>query len=143
MSDWVDHAEANGFPQRGGASEAELTQIGAAFTRQFQIPLPPDYADLLRTSNGFEFDGVVIFGTRDQDDAAGFLPGLFDSNERLIHGVSSVETPLLFIGEAGDALLAFDTDETQWKAVSRYGWHPLGRFSTFGELFNATLAPTH
>ena len=27
ITDWVDYAEAQGFPQRGGASEAEIAQI--------------------------------------------------------------------------------------------------------------------
>ncbi len=142
MSDWVDYAEAQGFPQRGGASDAEIEQIGSAFARQFTIPLPSDYADLLQISNGFDFDGIVVYGTRDQDDADGFLPGLFDSNERLIHGVESIDTPLRFVGETGDVLFAYDTVEHQWKAVARYGWHTVFRFSSFGELFDAVLTTT-
>ncbi|WP_408647222.1 YrhA family protein [Tessaracoccus coleopterorum] len=113
-----------------------------AFTRQFGIDLPGDYADLLRVSDGFDFDGIVIFGLRDRDDAGGFLPGLLDSNERLIHGVASVDTALRFVGETGDLLFAYDTGERQWKAVSRYGWHTVLRFQSFGDLFDAVLATT-
>lgn len=142
MTDWVDYAEAQGFPQRGGVSEGQLAQIRPAFQRQFGIDLPAEYADLLRVTDGFDFDGIVIYGLQDVDEKGGFLPGVFDSNERLIHGVTSLDTPLRFIGEAGDVLFAFDTSEGQWKAVARYGWHTVFRFSSFGDLFGALMATT-
>ena len=142
MSDWVDHAQQQGFPQRPGVTQLQIDRIRPAFARQFGIDIPADYADLLRQCNGFDFDGIVLFGLYDQDDATGFLPGIFDSNERLIHGMTTIDTPLRFVGETGDVLFAFDTDESQWKAVSRYGWHTVFRFSTFNDLFTAVLSTT-
>ena len=144
MTEWVDLAEAEGVPQRDGATDADLTHISGAFSRLFGIPMPTDYVDLLTITNGFDFDGVLIFGTHDQDDADGFLPGVLDSNERLIHGVESVDTPLRFVGEAGDLLLARDTTASTWVAVSRLGWttRPELTFRSFSDLFNATMSTT-
>lgn len=142
ITHWVELAESQGFPQRPGASTDQLSRIRPAFARQFGIDLPEDYADLLRGCNGLDYDGIVIYGLEDRDDAAGFLPGIFDSNERLMHGVASLDTPLRFVGEAGDLLFAYDTEERQWKAVARYGWHTVFRFSTFGDLFDAAMSTT-
>lgn len=142
IEQWVAYAQAQGFAQAPGVSEAELAQIRPAFSRQFGAELPEDYAALLRVANGFDFDGILIYGLNDRDDGGGFHPGLFDSNERLIHAYASIDTPLRFVGESGDVLFAFDTGEHQWKAVARYGWHTVFRFSSFGDLFGALMATT-
>ncbi|GAA3865829.1 YrhA family protein [Tessaracoccus defluvii] len=142
ITDWVDLAEAQGFPQRGGAAPADISRISGAFARQFGIPLPDDYRQLLATTDGFDFDGVSFYGTTDVYEDGAFLPGLLDSNERLLHGSDSLDTPLRFVGETGDALFAYDSAEASWKAVSRYGLVTVFRFSSFAELFDAALATT-
>lgn len=142
IAEWVDLAEAQGFPQRGGAEPADISRISGAFVRQFGIEIPDDHRQLLAAANGFHFDGVTFYGTADVHGDGTFLPGLLDSNERLLHGTDSLDTPLRFVGETGEVLFAYDTAEATWKAVSRHGLVTVFRFSSFAELFDAALATT-
>lgn len=143
MQDRVDSARSAGFPQRDGLSAEELEGLAPAFARLFSADLPTGYAALLTAADGFDFDGLVVFGSRDGDGADGFLPGLFDSNERLLHAVASLDSPLRFIGENGDLLLAYDTAERTWKSVTRYAWHTVSRHRSFEELLDAVAPTTH
>lgn len=143
MNERVDMARSAGFPQPDPLSPDRLARFEAAFARLFGTGLPADYAELFMAADGFDFDGLVVFGSHDRTGVDGFRPGLFDSNERLLHGVSSLESPLRFIGENGDLLLAYDTEEAIWKSVARYGWHTVSRHRSFGELFDAALTTTH
>lgn len=137
-------AEAEGFPQPAGANADQVTAIAGAFGRLFEQPMPADYESFLRTSNGYSFDGTVFYGIVDAYADNEFHPGLFDSNERLVHGSESVDTTLRFVGENGHELFALDTADGRWKVVDRLDWQTAGPdhvFATFEALFTHALAP--
>lgn len=137
-------AEAEGYPQPPGANPDQVTAIAGAFGRLLETPMPADYEEFLRTSNGFSFDGTVFYGIVDAYADNEFHPGLFDSNERLVHGSESVDTTLRFVGENGHELFALDTADGRWKVVHRLDWQTPGPdqvFTTFEALFTHALAP--
>lgn len=140
----VAAATADGYPQPPAANTDQVTAIASAFARLFELQLPDDYRSFLLTCNGFEHDGRLFYGIVDAWGDNEFHPGLFDSNERLVHGLDSVETPLRFVGESGHELFAHDTEDTCWKVVDRITWtsdDPSRTYATFGELF-ASVHPT-
>lgn len=140
----VAAATADGYPQPPAANADQVGAIAPAFTRLFEQQLPDDYRAFLLASNGFEYDGRLLYGIVDTWSDNEFLPGLFDSNERLVHGIESVETPLRFVGESGHELYAYDTEDTCWKVVDRITWtahDPSRVHASFGELV-ASIHPT-
>lgn len=136
----VAAAAADDFPQPSAANTDQVRAIASAFSRLFETPLPDDYRSFLLTCNGFEHDGRLFYGIVDAWSDNEFHPGLFDSNERLVHGVDSVETSLRFVGESGHELYAYDTEDTCWKVVDRLTWtsdDPARTYASFTELFTS------
>lgn len=137
-------AAADGYPQPPAATREQVAAVAPAFARLFEQELPADYQSFLLAANGFEHDGRLFYGIVDTWSDNEFHPGLFDSNERLVHGLESVTTPLRFVGESGHELYAHDTSDTCWKVVDRITWtpdDPSRTYGSFGELF-ASVHPT-
>lgn len=129
--------------QPAGATAGEVADVAPAFARLFEHVMPADYRDFLQASNGFSLDGIVFYGIVDSHTDDGFLPGLLDSNERLIHGPESVDTPLRFVGESGHQYFAYDTSQGAWRVVDRLDWQGVDDrgFDSFAALFSHVLAP--
>lgn len=148
MSIFASHlatAEAEGFTQPAGANSDQVAAIAGAFSRLFERAMPADYESFLRTCNGYSFDGTVFYGIVDAYADNEFHPGLFDSNERLVHGSESVDTTLRFVGENGHQLFVLDTADGRWKVVDRLDWQvadPDHAFDTFEALVTHALAPS-
>lgn len=73
-------------------------------------------------------NGLHIYGTRDFDEGeegrAVHTLGVLESNERLLEGLHPLASPLRFIGDVDDQMLAYDTADGRWKLMDRAGWDP-------------------
>ena len=119
----VDRIEAEYGEQFPGATEQEMTWLAPQFEELFGIALPAAYAELLRRTNGFDFDGLCVYGTHDLEGEV-FRFGIVESNQGLLHGMHDLDSPLRFFGERDDQLLAYDTSDQAWELVDRYSWDP-------------------
>ena len=119
------------------ATAEQLDQADRVFNELFGIALPADYRELLQQCNGIDFNGVSFYATQDGVTAKGRTRfGLAESNQRLLHGEHDIESSLRFVGETGDRLFAYDTDDGRWKSVDRTSWTPTGdSHDRFADLF--------
>ena len=75
--------EAVGETVQPGADDARIAACRAALKDQFGATLPDDYAAMLRTSDGVDFDGLVLYGswqTEGKRGPADFWQGLVAAN---------------------------------------------------------------
>lgn len=126
-----------------GATAGEVSALAPAWARLFEHPMPDDYRAFLQASNGLLAGGIVLYGTVDTHTDDGFVPGLLDSNERLLDAPASADAPLRFVGESGHELFAHDTARGQWCVVDRADWQDVGgrAFDSFAALLSHVLSP--
>lgn len=108
------------------ADAATISAFAPRFNALFGIDPPEALQRLWQRSNGVWANGVHIYGTRDfeegEDGREVHTLGVLESNERLLEGRHSLSSPLRFVGDVDDQLLAYDTTDGRWKLVDRTGW---------------------
>lgn len=124
LLDQIDAEEGLEPPADADTINALVPQFNALFG----IEPPETLKQLWQRSNGVWVNGAHIYGTRDfeegEEGRAVHTSGVLESNERLLEGLHSISSPLRFIGEVNDQLLAYDTDDQQWKLVDSIAWDP-------------------
>lgn len=124
LLDQIDAEEGLEPPADADTINALVPQFNALFG----IEPPEALKQLWQRSNGVWVNGAHIYGTRDfeegEDGRAVHTLGVLESNERLLEGLHEISSPLRFIGEVDDQLLAYDTDDQKWKLVDSIAWDP-------------------
>lgn len=78
-----DAQVAVGETVQPGADAARIAACRSALKEQFGATLPDDYAAMLRTSDGVDFDGLVLYGSWQSEDRRGpadFWQGMVAAN---------------------------------------------------------------
>lgn len=110
------------------ATAATIDALAPRFQQVFGIPLPQVIRDIWLRSDGVWANGVHLYGTRDFEEGepgrSVHTLGILESNERLLDGIHEIASPLRFIGDVDDQLLAYDTRDATWQLVDRTAWDP-------------------
>ncbi|GAA1706881.1 hypothetical protein [Propioniferax innocua] len=110
------------------ATAADIDVLTPRFREVFGIDLPETIRNIWLRSDGVWVNGVHLYGTRDFEEGEQGRSvdtlGILESNERLLEGGHTIDSPLRFIGDVDDQLLAYDTSDNRWKLVDRTDWEP-------------------
>jgi hypothetical protein len=80
----LDEVAEQGWELNKPASPSALTRVDGWFRARTGSPLPRAYRGLLARTDGLDFNGSMLYGTRDGRNVGGmFMAGLVESNERL------------------------------------------------------------
>ena len=110
---------------------------------KFDVVLPEEYLDFLSLVNGLEFNGLLIYGTKNSiTDAGGSPLDLVEMNQIARESVKENLSTFIVIGEDSAGLLTYDPLEKAFQYRDRIGIDRVMNFSCFEELLTAEVAKT-
>lgn len=132
IASWGDTLE-------GPISRKELNKLNSDILVNYCIPLPDDFIEFLNITNGLEFNGLIIFGSKNITVADPFKSELLEANITF-HEVESYDLrKLLLIGETSSSVLTYDHNSNSYQLRDRIALDRLEEFSTFKELLAGEL----
>ncbi|MFS0824755.1 YrhA family protein [Bacillus sp. 1P02SD] len=93
----------------------------------------PEYEELLKKVNGFEFNGLVIYNARPDDDNNGFI----GANE--IWRDNDWENNYLFFGDSNISWYCLDIDNHVFLELDKPSGEQMEKYSSFVEMINEAL----
>ncbi|MCR5766912.1 MAG: SMI1/KNR4 family protein [Lachnospiraceae bacterium] len=102
-------------------------------------PIPADYAEFLKNTDGYEWNGMRFFGSKPFKMSEKYtLPSLLERNV-YYHQFIEKERNLLVIGQFDDDRYVYDGDTKKYYIVDEMGFSEIDDFDSFEELLNCTL----
>ncbi len=115
-----------------GATESEIDDFVKKVERQYDAVLPEAYIDMLRIVNGLEFNGLIVYGTKDSISDLNSSPlDFFVANDSFRETRNRDAEKLLLLGETSTGLLVYDTDCKQFQYRDRIGIDRVEPYSCF------------
>jgi hypothetical protein len=125
------------------ASREEILNVRKRVLEKFDVVLPEEYLDFLRLVNGLEFNGLLIYGTKNSTTDAGASPlDLVEMNDIARENVNFNLSTLIVVGEDSTGLLTYDPIKKAFQYRDRIGIDRVINFACFEELLIAELAKT-
>ncbi len=124
------HAEmrAAGEQVQAPASMEALETLHDYAGRDLLAVLPEAYVDFLRQADGLDFNGTVIYATRQRALPGGLTLLGFPESNRDFRGAEPRHHVLF--GETGDEFYAHDQSEGTWLRLDRAALSPLETYPT-------------
>ncbi len=124
------HAEmrAAGEQVQAPASTEALETLHDYAGRDLLAVLPEAYVDFLRQADGLDFNGTVIYATRQRALPGGLTLLGFPESNRDFRGAEPRHHVLF--GETGDEFYAHDQSEGTWLRLDRAALSPLETYPT-------------
>ena len=129
------------YPFLPGATQAELTRLSKAFRQELGILLPDSVIDVLCLVDGFDWNGVVLYGvdTAYHDDQIESGMGILEENRFKWADYAETRQRYLFLGEVDLYLFTIDLSTGQATVLDRLTLVPKHRFSTLEHMINGLL----
>lgn len=124
-----------------GASQSEVFELAERVWMEFGVTVPQEYLQFLRIVDGLEYNGLIIYGTKNStlDPEASQLD-LSEMN-RIAREVPRVELrDCLLIGETSTGLLAFDGATGCFQYRDRIGVDRVESYPSFELLLTEEIA---
>ncbi len=130
-------AEAILFPP---ATVEEVSSLQDGLKAAQLSGIPQSYGQFLLESNGFAWNGVQFYGTREMVEPADplTLPSLIQAHQR-IADIRPDLAPWQVIGAADDDLYVFDTEKKTAAVLDRSTFEVIEEYRSFGDLFEAVI----
>ncbi len=124
------HAEQKeaGETVAGSAAADDIRRLQEYARQHLDCALPEAYLAFLAQSDGLDFNGHVIYATRERRGEGAVVLGFADANETFRGGG---ERHHVLFGETGDELFAFDAAQGNWRFLDRGSLSPLETFENF------------
>lgn len=131
-----------GLELNKGASEKEIKLIKDEYLTLFKTELPKAYLEVLRTVNGMDFNGFVIYGIDKVllDDLSGIneeIYGVIEHNG-IFHELDQ-NKDYVFLGESNISLYVYEITSKTFFELDNPSGEKMESFSTFYALFNKLL----
>jgi hypothetical protein len=126
-----------------GATEGEIEAESASITEDFGAdgletpPIPEDYAEFLKLTNGYAWNGVCFFGATEQPMGAHYTnPALYDRNDRYLHSKLGLKGCLV-VGSFDDDIFVYSAARGLYFALDSLTLIPEDDdgFESFEDLF--------
>jgi hypothetical protein len=133
------HAEmrAAGEQVQDPADPADLDGLHAFAERELRTPLPQAYLDFLRRADGLDFNGTVVYASRQRAlPEGGTLLGFAESNRAFASGPGHHH---VLFAETGDDLFALDREDGTWLMLDRSSLSKQDEFPDCGAMLQAAL----
>lgn len=124
------HAEmrAAGEQVQVPASAQALDTLRDYAARELHAALPQAYLDFLCEADGLDFNGTVIYATRQRALPGGLTLQGFPESNRAFRGVEPRHH--IVFGETGDELYTLDQTTSAWLRLDRGSLSPLEAYPT-------------
>ncbi|MCM3245564.1 MULTISPECIES: YrhA family protein [Cytobacillus] len=99
------------------------------------MDLPKTYIELLKTVNGLDFNGLVIYGVDDQEDED--LQGLIETNE--IWYKNDWQKQYIFFGDSDTAWYCLDLQEGMYHELDKPSGTLIQSFDSFDSMLSQAL----
>ncbi len=133
---------ANGWDEfiPSSVGDSELKVFIERVHSSFSITFPEQYINFLQIVNGFEFNGLIIYGTKnsDEDPDASSLD-FFEMNNILQNSLKDSNLDVVVIGEDSTGILTYDNKKNQFQYRDRIGLDRVEIFSSFEELLEVEI----
>lgn len=122
------------------ASKVELQEFTEEFKIKFGLDVPTQYENFLKIVNGLEFNGFIIYGTKNSDtDPDASMLDIFEMNEIFNDSLVFNRLNVIAIGEDSSGLITFDKDTKIFQYRDRIGLDRLQQFSSFDEMLSVEI----
>lgn len=119
------------------ATENELLEFINKTGKKLNVSLPQGYLSFLREVNGLEFNGLIIYGTKNSDTDPDSSPlDLLEMNEVIANGN---DLSVLVIGEDSTGLLTYHNETNIFQYRDRIALDRVDSFESFEEMLNIEL----
>ncbi len=126
-----------------GCSEEEIDRLKTVVNEDYGIPLPREYLDMLRLTNGFGYDGYGIYASRpiyySPGDESPAEDGIIEANKGMkLDGVEIIGG--LCFGTGDDYLFGMNLGSGEFYQFDVYR-QPIRQFDSFEEMFRFMFEP--
>ena len=133
--------ESLGAKLQPPCSAEQVESLRARARAELAAELPSGYTELLCLTDGIEWDGLTIYGSRTSpavDKPEYSIPGFVEANRRWRE--YDPNGSFLFFGEADDDMFVFNLSESRYEITERQS-RVIETFRTFEELLAEALRP--
>ena len=116
------------------ADERAIKFAGAMLTSHGVIPIPEEYIDFLKITDGLVWNGMELYGTKAYDrESKGYsLPGIIDANMDFM-GIDALAGKMI-LGRASEELLVYSGKDNRYQCVDRTDFMVTQVAPSFSEL---------
>lgn len=134
-------AEGWGESLEPPASSSDIAEFKEKILLMCGGELPEEYFEFLKKLNGLEFNGLIIYGTKNsQTDPDGSPLDLIEMNEIMQDCSDVSRKEVVFIGEDSTGLLVYDLKQQEFQFRDRVGFDRTQSFSSFKDMVEAETA---
>ncbi|KFN04740.1 SMI1/KNR4 family protein [Bacillus clarus] len=125
------------------AKDTEVQKLREHIKESFNIDLPNDYEEFLRTVNGFEFDGLIIYGVdsslleTERDET---VYGLLENNK--IWYENEWQKEYLFLGDSDIAWFCKKLSEGTYLELDKPSGTVMETYNDFNTMLEEALKTT-
>ncbi|TDR75717.1 YrhA family protein [Photobacterium lutimaris] len=122
------------------ASKVELQGFTEKFKTKFGLEVPIQYEIFLKLVNGLEFNGLIIYGTKNSDnDPDASMLDIFEMNKIFNDSLMFNRLNVIAIGEDSSGLITYDKDTKKFQYRDRIGLDRVEQFSSFDEMLSVEI----
>ncbi len=125
----------------GGITEEEADAFRRAAKEALPFSPPEEYIDVLRTVNGVEFNGFILYGVDEpllHNAPNQPVNGLIDNNE--VWHENEWDRPYVFIGDSSMSWYAYDLDTKKYYDLDKPSGREYEAFETLEEILEHILS---
>lgn len=117
----------------------ELVKFKERVKCLYKLNLPDCYVNFIKKTNGLEFNGLIIFGSKNSKASAGSLIDLVESNEILRDSAIQLPDKTLVIGESSTGVLTFDGINHVYQYRDRIALERVQPYLSFDDMMTKEL----
>ncbi len=123
-----------------GISEEEAGAFIKAVKDEFGIALPEEYLKILRTINGIEFNGFILYGVDEpllKEVPYQHVNGLIDCNQ--VWYENEWQKQYIFLGEGNISWYVYDLETKKYYELDNPSGESMEEFDDFEQMFDKML----
>lgn len=122
------------------ANRTDLKNFADRIQQSYAVDLPLQYENFLQIVNGLEFNGLIIYGTKNSEsDPNASSLDFFEMNEVLQESLRASMLNVIFVGENSTGVLTYEKDAKQFQYRDRIGLDRIEPYSSFEEMLKVEI----
>ncbi|BEU01366.1 hypothetical protein OAG1_01660 [Agarivorans sp. OAG1] len=122
------------------ATDIEVIELVGTVRSLFSIELPKEFLSFLKLVNGLEFNGLIIYGTKNSEtDLNGSSLDIVEMNEVFRESLRSDELDVIIVGEDSSGILVYESSSDKFQFRDRIGIDRVDSFSSFEDMLNIEI----
>lgn len=122
------------------AKSCELDDFEARLINEYSMRMPRQYRKFLEIVDGLEFNGLIIFGTKNSKIAQGVSNlDFFEMNDIFRGSTKDCIPDIVYVGEDSTGVLTYDKELDEFQYRDRIGLDRVDSFESFEDMFNSEI----